>query len=107
MSGKRCDCQRGRVSGKATDRVFELKPVLDATAGNRLIWKKGGRGKNPDIVYLDFEYDLAKPPTVFADNRHLPFRRDPEKSDIQVDSVDLREQHTPVVMEGEVQAKLV
>ena len=44
---------------------------LDATAGNRVMWK----GKTPpDFIFVDREYNLAKPPDVFADNRYLPFR---------------------------------
>lgn len=48
--------------------------VLDATAGNRRMWNRGARGKTLDIVYMDYEYRLAVPPTVFADFKKLPFR---------------------------------
>ena len=45
--------------------------VLDATAGNRVVW----RCKDPDgIIFLDLEKRLERKPTIFADNRCLPFR---------------------------------
>ena len=48
-----------------------MKPVLDATAGNRMIWTN----KNPpNVVFLDKERNLGVPPNIFADNRYLPFR---------------------------------
>lgn len=53
-----------------------MKPILDAAAGNRSMWKKGDRGHNPDIIFIDREYRLATPPDVFADFRYLPFRDD-------------------------------
>lgn len=45
--------------------------ILDATAGNRIIWKN----KNPDsIIFIDIEKQLERKPTLFADNRLLPFK---------------------------------
>lgn len=46
--------------------------MLDATAGNRVMWKN----KNPfNIIFLDREYDLGLTPDIFADNQYLPFRK--------------------------------
>ena len=50
-----------------------MKPVLDSTAGNRIMW----RGKNPplnQVVFMDRETKLKIPPDLFADNRYCPFR---------------------------------
>ena len=45
--------------------------ILDATAGNRAIWQH----KNCDkIVYMDLEKKLERKPSIFADNRHCPFK---------------------------------
>ena len=45
--------------------------ILDATAGNRVIW----RTKNPEnVIFIDLEKKLERPPTIFADNRKLPFQ---------------------------------
>ncbi len=45
--------------------------MLDATAGNRLIWEN----KNPPhTIFIDKEVRLKQPPHVFADNTRLPFR---------------------------------
>jgi len=50
-----------------------MKPILDATAGNRVIWNN----KNPpNVVFLDKEIGLGISPHIFADNRFLPFRDD-------------------------------
>jgi len=47
--------------------------ILDATAGNRRMWPN----KNPpSTVFIDRELRLARPPTIFADNRYCPFRDD-------------------------------
>ncbi len=47
--------------------------ILDATAGNRVLWNC----KNPPFtVFIDREIRLAVPPHVFADNRYCPFRDD-------------------------------
>ena len=51
-----------------------MKPMLDATAGNRMIW---GKNKNQDIdncVFIDIEYKLAVPPDIFASSEYAPFR---------------------------------
>lgn len=45
--------------------------MLDATAGNRLMWKQQ---KPESIIFLDRETRLKNPPDVFADNRFCPFR---------------------------------
>ena len=45
--------------------------VLDATAGNRMMW--GGK-KAPGIIYMDRELKLARPPDIFADHCSCPFR---------------------------------
>jgi len=51
-----------------------MKPILDATAGNRHLWKKN---KKPDnVVFLDKELRLRVPPDIFSVWRHLPFRND-------------------------------
>ena len=45
--------------------------MLVATAGNRMMW----HNKNPpNVVFLDKETRLARPPHIFADFRHTPFR---------------------------------
>jgi len=44
--------------------------ILDATAGNRVMW----RDKNNDyIIYIDIQQKLERKPTVFADNSQTPF----------------------------------
>lgn len=44
--------------------------ILDATAGNRTIWRK----KDSDLViYMDMEKKLTIKPTIFADNTQIPF----------------------------------
>jgi len=45
--------------------------MLDATAGNRIMWN--GR-KAPHTIYMDKEIGLARSPDIFADNRYCPFR---------------------------------
>lgn len=52
-------------------------PILDATAGNRHIWKGDmPELRNPEdhIVFCDLELGLKVPPDVFCDNTKLPFR---------------------------------
>lgn len=45
--------------------------VLDATAGNRLMWPC----KNPPLtVFMDKEMELHRPPDIFAVWQYLPFR---------------------------------
>lgn len=45
--------------------------ILDATAGNRQMWKK----KDSDnIIYLDSQLRLQVPPTLFANNEQTPFK---------------------------------
>jgi len=44
--------------------------ILDATAGNRTLWKT----KNIEyMIYIDMERKLEVPPTIFADNTNTPF----------------------------------
>ena len=44
--------------------------ILDATAGNRTMWKH----KNTEnIIYIDIEKKLERKPTIFADNTNTPF----------------------------------
>jgi len=44
--------------------------ILDATAGNRTMWKvKDAEG----IIYIDMERRLMNKPTIFADNNTTPF----------------------------------
>jgi hypothetical protein len=44
--------------------------ILDATAGNRTMWKH----KNTEnIIYIDIEKKLSCKPTIFADNTNTPF----------------------------------
>ena len=51
--------------------VAKEKFILDATAGNRVIWAK----KNDlPIVFIDIEKRLERKPTMFADSRQLPFQ---------------------------------
>jgi hypothetical protein len=45
--------------------------ILDATAGNRTMWQTK---KSENIIYADREKKLKVKPTIFADNRELPFR---------------------------------
>jgi len=49
--------------------------VLDATAGNRNMWKQVDFNP-PHTVFIDVETKLYRPPTIFADNRCSPFRDD-------------------------------
>ena len=44
--------------------------ILDATAGNRIIWKTKD---SPNIIYIDIEKKLERKPTIFADNTNTPF----------------------------------
>jgi len=51
--------------------------IIDITAGNRHIY--GGRlpsdlSIEEEIIFIDIEYDLKVPPTIFADNTKLPIR---------------------------------
>ncbi|MCW4014873.1 MAG: hypothetical protein NWF06_00730 [Candidatus Bathyarchaeota archaeon] len=45
--------------------------ILDATAGNQVFYKTKESEK---VVYLDLETKLERKPTIFADNRKLPFQ---------------------------------
>lgn len=45
--------------------------ILDATAGNRKMWRNKN---NPNIIYLDVERNLEVKPTIVADNTATPFR---------------------------------
>jgi len=45
--------------------------ILDATAGNRTMWK---RKQSDNIIYIDIEKQLEVKPTIYADDRQLPFR---------------------------------
>jgi len=47
--------------------------ILDATAGNRTMWKEKD---HPDIIYIDMERELEVPPTLFCDNTKTPFLND-------------------------------
>ena len=48
-----------------------MKPILDATAGNRAMHKD----KNPqNLVFMDKEMGLSTPPHLFATWQKLPFR---------------------------------
>ncbi len=50
-----------------------MKPILDATAGNRAYRKN----KNPPhTVFMDKEMGLSRPPDIFGVWQHLPFRDD-------------------------------
>ena len=50
-----------------------MKPLLDATAGNRMMWAHTNK-KNEYVVFMDNEPNLAIPPDVLAVWQHLPFR---------------------------------
>ncbi len=52
-----------------------MKPILDATAGNRKMWD-GRTPEIPYVVFMDRETKLRIPPDVFADHRAIPFRDD-------------------------------
>jgi len=45
--------------------------ILDATAGNRTMWRYKC---SANIIYMDIERKLEVRPTIFADDRCLPFR---------------------------------
>jgi len=45
--------------------------ILDATAGNRTMWR---HKDSENIIYVDIEKRLEVKPTLFADDRKLPFR---------------------------------
>jgi len=47
--------------------------ILDATAGNRMMWAHTGK-KSDHVIFMDKETDLAIPPDVIATWQHLPFR---------------------------------
>ena len=48
-----------------------MKPILDATAGNRAYRKN----KNPPhTVFMDKEIGLSRPPDILGDWKNLPFR---------------------------------
>ena len=47
--------------------------ILDATAGNRMMWAHTGK-KSDYVVFMDKERNLAIPPDVIATWQHLPFR---------------------------------
>lgn len=44
--------------------------ILDATAGNRTMWK---HKDSEEIIYLDMERKLKTKPTIYADNTQTPF----------------------------------
>lgn len=44
---------------------------LDATAGNRMMWRNG---TPPLTVFMDRQLELRIPPDVFGDARQMPFR---------------------------------
>jgi len=44
--------------------------ILDATAGNRTLWKVKD---SKHIIYIDMERKLEVPPTIFCDNTITPF----------------------------------
>lgn len=44
--------------------------ILDATAGNRTMWKKKD---SENIVYLDMQTTLERPPNIIASNEQTPF----------------------------------
>ena len=51
-----------------------MKPVLDATAGNRHMW---GRNKHPDgVIFLDKETNLRIKPDVIATWDQIPYPDD-------------------------------
>ena len=70
------EIQRAFVNGwmkiaRNTTKVRNM--ILDATAGNRMIWPK----KNPPYtIFMDKEHDLARTPDMVADFRFCPFRDD-------------------------------
>jgi len=45
--------------------------ILDATAGNRLMWKAK---THPSIIYIDIEDELEFSPDILCDNTNTPFR---------------------------------
>lgn len=47
--------------------------VLDATAGNRIMW--GGR-RSDLVVFMDRETELRVPPDIIGDHTQAPFRDD-------------------------------
>ena len=48
-----------------------LMVILDATAGNRMMWKNKAP---PNVVFVDKEYKLKRAPDVFCVWKNLPFR---------------------------------
>ena len=44
--------------------------ILDATAGNKTMWK---HKTSDSIIYIDLERKLQHKPTIFADNTNTPF----------------------------------
>ena len=44
--------------------------ILDATAGNRTLWKTK---EIEGMIYIDMERKLEVPPTIFCDNTNTPF----------------------------------
>jgi len=45
--------------------------ILDATAGNRMLWINK---ESDNIIYIDRQTELAVKPTLFCDNRQTPFK---------------------------------
>lgn len=45
--------------------------ILDATAGNQIMWKDK---QNSNIIFIDVQKRLERKPTLFADNSNSPFR---------------------------------
>src|SRR4030042_1095732 len=51
-----------------------MKPILDATAGNRHIW---GENKHPEgVIFMDKEPNLRIPPDIVAKWEDIPFPDD-------------------------------
>ena len=51
-----------------------MKPILDATAGNRHLW---GKNKYPEnVVFMDKEKNLRIPPDVIATWDKIPYPDD-------------------------------
>jgi len=50
--------------------------MLDATAGNRMIWGDNRYQSIDQTVFMDVELKLGIPPNLFASSENLPFRSD-------------------------------
>lgn len=64
-----------RVSTICNLPLWMMPMMLDATSGNRLMWKHVGFSP-ANTIFMDRETKLFRPPDIFGDFRFCPFRND-------------------------------